>query len=265
VSCNGPNTVQNDVELFHGKGLFSSKLYREIYDACDFPNVVSVKCATKLLKMRKEVGPHNVYNIYDNCPNTEEFLQRSGQDMGWLMGELRAGMHEPVETRSRLMNMSGGFPYDCLGDVSGWITREDTKKALHLDGLTAGRSKLRYTSSGPASITLYPELIKKLRLLIYNGDADACVPYIGNEEWIGGLEDQQLLKEEKSWTPWFAAGNKASPAGYITKYSVAGSDKDFAFATIRLAGHMVPQYQPDAALTMISSFLAGDTATPVVV
>lgn len=162
------------------------------------------------------------------------------------------------------MNVSGGFPYDCLGDVSGWINREDTKKALHLDGLTAGRSDLRYSSSGPASIILYPELIKKLRLLIYNGDADPCVPYIGNEEWINGLEDKKLLKEKKSWSPWFSSTNQASPAGYITKYSVPGSDKDFAFATVRLAGHMVPQFMPDAALTMFSTFLTGETASVIV-
>ena len=36
---------------------------------------------------------------------------------------------------------------------------------------------------GPASVTLYPDLIHKLdRVLIYNGDADTCVPYVGNEE-----------------------------------------------------------------------------------
>jgi hypothetical protein len=38
------------------------------------------------------------------------------------------------------------------------------------------QSVFHYHSSGPASVTLHPELAKKLRVLIYNGDADACVP-----------------------------------------------------------------------------------------
>lgn len=29
-----------------------------------------------------------------------------------------------------------------------------------------------------------------LQVLIYNGDADACVPYIGNEEWTTGMLQQ---------------------------------------------------------------------------
>ena len=42
--------------------------------------------------------------------------------------------------------------------------------------------------AGPASVTLYPSLIGKIRILIYNGDADSCVPYKGNAEWIADIE-----------------------------------------------------------------------------
>merc|ERR1712139_270567 len=76
----------------------------------------------------------------------------------------------------------------------------------------------------------------------------------GNEEWIYQLESQGVLKEKEAWSPWFTS-NKASPAGYVTKYSVPGSHQDFSFATVRLAGHMVPQFFPEAALTLISTFL----------
>ena len=30
---------------------------------------------------------------------------------------------------------------------------------------------------------------RQIRVLIYNGDADMCVPYNGNEEWLQNLED----------------------------------------------------------------------------
>jgi hypothetical protein len=37
---------------------------------------------------------------------------------------------------------------------------------------------------------------------------------------------------------------------------VTGSDKDFSFITIRLAGHMVPAFRNDAAYAFITRFLA---------
>lgn len=256
VQCNGPNDERNNVELFHGKALFSDKLYRKIMENCDFPNTRSGNCEHYLDQMSDEVGPYNVYNIYDNCPNTEQYLQQTGKTMRWLTKSLRDGLHEPGKTRASLLNMSGGFKYDCLGDVGEWIVRDDVKEALHLAGIQPGASQLSYSSSGPASITLYPELAQKMRIMIYNGDADACVPYIGNEEWINDLELQGVLKEESAWAPWFTS-NKASPAGYVTKYSVPGSTFDFSFLTVRLAGHMVPQFQPEAGLKLFSSFLQG--------
>jgi len=213
-----------------------------------------------LSEYRKQVGPHNVYNIYDNCPNQAAFLERTGKDMQWLTNYLRDGMSNPHETHKLLTEMNGGFDWSCGGmeATEEWITRSDVVKALHLEKYPAGASSFHYSSSGPASITLYPELVKKIRVLIYNGDADSCVPYIGNEEWIGGLEDKGVIEEKKAWTPWFAHRDAASPAGYITEYKVPGSDKDFSFATIRLAGHMTPTFQPEASFTMFSKWLAGE-------
>lgn len=95
-----------------------------------------------------------------------------------------------------------------------------------------------------------------MRILIFNGDADACVPYNGNLEWIGSLEDKNILTVAHPWTPWFNS-KKATPAGYKTKYTVTGSENDFTFMTIRLAGHMVPQFQPESALVMLKDFLQG--------
>ena len=54
------------------------------------------------------------------------------------------------------------------------------RAALHLK--SSSGSRFGYDTSGPASITLWPFLAKHLRVVIYNGDADACVPYVGNEE-----------------------------------------------------------------------------------
>eukprot|EP00929_Paragymnodinium_shiwhaense_P108103 TRINITY_DN74430_c0_g1_i1.p1 TRINITY_DN74430_c0_g1~~TRINITY_DN74430_c0_g1_i1.p1 ORF type:complete len:509 (+),score=90.95 TRINITY_DN74430_c0_g1_i1:70-1596(+) len=271
VACNGPSVDRIDVDLYFGKGLFSPKLKSQIDKECKFPtdyspksgdtpfacdgaNQVSEKCRALLSDMAKEVGPHNVYNIYDNCPATQDFLDRTGKSSQWLVSFLRENTHNTSAAHEHLLALNGGYDWDCLANADDWITRSDVRAALHLTS-EPGRSGFDYSCSGPASVTIWPELAKKIRVLIYNGDADACVPYIGNEDWIALLESKGDLTEVSPWTPWYVPGKKASPAGYLTKYQAPGSSVDFQFATIRLAGHMAPQFQPESSFAMFSSFL----------
>jgi len=266
VACNGPNSERNDVELYFGKGLFSPKLYKQIQAACKFPDTNGLKCQALLLEMRRQVGPHDVYNIYDNCPATNDFLDRTGKDMTWLLTTLREGMADPAGTHETLTQMNGGYPYHCksINGISQWLVRDDVRKALNLADATPGASGFAYSSSGPASVTLYPELVKKLRILIFNGDADSCVPYIGNEEWIGNLESQGVLKEKSPWTPWYTS-NKATPAGYVTKYEIPEADTDFSFVTVRLSGHMVPEFRPEAGYQLFKDFIDAGKKQDIVV
>ena len=88
-------------------------------------------------------------------------------------------------------------------------------------------------------------------MLIYSGDADACVPYWGTEEWTRELG----FAVRKDWHPWqspVAQGGGAQRAGYVVDYD---TPTNFKFATVQGAGHMVPTYKPNFALTMISRFL----------
>lgn len=58
-------------------------------------------------------------------------------------------------------------------NICRYLKSPAVMKALHISN--PGQSTFHYHSSGPASITLHPELATKIRVLIYNGDADACV------------------------------------------------------------------------------------------
>ena len=60
------------------------------------------------------------------------------------------------------------------------------------------------------------------------------------------------------WRPWYNDVWPSMPAGYVTTYNVTGSEKpnDFHFLTIRLAGHMVPTFQPASSMSFFSRFLA---------
>lgn len=260
VNCNGPNEQQNDVDIFFGKALISKKLYTQTYSDCDFPLTgnPSIKCDLALQKVHAAVGPHNIYNIYDNCP-----LDGGDESEFDRTKRLRAELLPGATPRRALAatgdpSFTGGYQWSCGGmsATSKWLLTADVQSALHLG--KPDQSQFGYTTSGPASITLYPFLIPRLRVLIYNGDADACVPYKGNEEWITDMEKQGVLNEKDAWRPWFAdkKSNDAPPAGYVTTFT-SKSAFDFSFATIRLAGHMVPTFQAKASLAFFSRFLAG--------
>ena len=131
-------------------------------------------------KASKQVGPHNIYDIYDNCPRTSEYLREQGnKTMRWLLSKVRSrfnsdtvinaapGSGPPSDTQ-----LGGGYEWGCgdtypPGAISPWYQRADVQKALHLDA--PGRSGFKYHTSGPASVLLYPKLIQKIRIMIYNG------------------------------------------------------------------------------------------------
>eukprot|EP00658_Telonema_sp_P-2_P025438 TRINITY_DN20245_c0_g1_i1.p1 TRINITY_DN20245_c0_g1~~TRINITY_DN20245_c0_g1_i1.p1 ORF type:complete len:216 (+),score=45.69 TRINITY_DN20245_c0_g1_i1:143-790(+) len=187
---------------------------------------------------------------------TEDFLTRHGKSQRWLRRTLRQGKSDPTGTHRRLVQMNGGYEWACGGfdATRRWLVREDIKKALHLSGIQPGRSNFTYNISGPYSYTLYPELARKIRILVYNGDSDPSVPFAGDEEWIGSLVKRRVLEVTSSWAPWRATKGGAV-SGSITKMTAPRSGKDFNFITVRLAGHTVPTFQPQAALAMISRFL----------
>jgi len=260
VNCNGPNADRNDMDLFYGKGLVSKKLRDQAYADCGWDGAVkdANACSSDLRAMDKQVGPHNVYNIYDNCKDAAEWEQKSGRSTGFVRRFLRDNMHRPrSQVNKELTALAGGYPWPCGGedDYATFLERADVRAALNLG--KPGQSGFDYDWSGPASITLYPELVKALKVLIYNGDADSCVPYTGNEEWTTGLAADGVVTETQAWRPWYATGS-GIPAGYVTSYSVANSTQDFAFLTIRLAGHMVPTFRPDAAFSFFSKYLSGE-------
>ena len=176
VECNGPNSEQNDVELYHGKGLMSTRLYKQIYATCDFPTI-SEACDALLEQSSKEVGPHNVYDIYDNCPRTRDYLAQQGnKTMRWLVNQLRAEMnHQTFHSGTEL---GGGYEWSCgdtypPGAVSPWFARTDVQRALHLG--RPGLSQFDYNTSGPASVTLYPSLVKAIRVV---SKWTACVMWV---------------------------------------------------------------------------------------
>jgi carboxypeptidase C (cathepsin A) len=73
---------------------------------------------------------------------------------------------------------------------------------------------------------------------------DAIVPVTGTRAWIASMK----RAEKESWTPYTVQGQVG---GYYTVYDA------FTFATVRNAGHMVPQWQPERALCKFIPIASG--------
>jgi hypothetical protein len=217
VQCNGPNEELNDLELFHGKGLISNKIYKATKAACQFgvATTESASCSEMLSLVHEAVGPHNIYNLYDNCPGFD-LAEAEGMDARELKQKLRLrmlpgggveeeqeatptaataaredGKDQAVTSRAAAaaavaspdrveaaVAKTGGYAWSCggMGATSKWITSPAVRKALHLKD-KAG-SRFGYSWSGPASITLWPFLAQHLRVLCrHNADrTPACLP-----------------------------------------------------------------------------------------
>ena len=109
-----------------------------------------------------------------------DFLKTTGlstyQVQKALWKEMNTGI-SAVDTLDKLVpggtglasTTPGGYPWSCGGmdATRTWLGKSEVQEALHIS--KPGQSGFDYHSSGPASITLHPELSKNLRMLIYNG------------------------------------------------------------------------------------------------
>jgi len=109
-------------------------------------------------------------------------------------------------------------------------------------------SHLNYDYSAETVLPIYGQLWDKKRILVYSGDVDSCVPYTGTQNAIDSLE----LYESVPWRVWIV---NDQVAGYVKVFGGDPVSNGITYATVKNSGHMVPTYQPEAALVMFSSFI----------
>eukprot|EP01138_Halocafeteria_seosinensis_P009252 gb/GECG01009455.1/.p1 GENE.gb/GECG01009455.1/~~gb/GECG01009455.1/.p1 ORF type:complete len:465 (+),score=47.99 gb/GECG01009455.1/:1-1395(+) len=242
--CGGYNAKYLS-EFLGRKGLFSEKLYETIRKQCTDWRNRSSKCQDALRQMHQEVGAINVYNVYAPCIDTGD----------------SASFEDPVigKLRKTLFQTSSGYgpepqpgPLQCIngGPSETYLNQASVRSALHVGSeSTTGKwttctNALNYTSTqSNEPKNIYPDLINNYRVLIYNGDADGSVPYLDNEEWTSNMS----IPVKSKWRPWYVDNQVA---GYVTKY-----ENDFAFLTVKGAGHMVPEFKPEQAYAMAYRFI----------
>jgi cathepsin A (carboxypeptidase C) len=95
-----------------------------------------------------------------------------------------------------------------------------------------------------------PEILKKIPVLIYAGDADFICNWLGNHAWTEALEwGGKIRFNNATLGPFKLHGNEV---GQIK------SSGNFTFLKINQAGHMVPYDQPKPSLAMLNRWIGGE-------
>jgi len=248
-------SAQIQVQFFFGHSMTSQSTYKKIIDACGSfsdDDVKKAACSSAIDEMGNEMGDFDIYNVYDTCADDQQSPVTLSHYNKWLSNRSidldNDFSHLPFPQLGGALN-----DYKCGGEraSSAWLKQQNVANALHVKSGTAGM----HYDWGPASVSgdlrpLYKSLASKYRLMIYSGDTDGCVPEWGTEEWVRELG----FEVKKGWRPWLAPltdGAEPQRAGYVIDYDTNG----FRLVTIQGAGHMVPTYKPNFALTMITKFL----------
>ncbi|XP_056177486.1 serine carboxypeptidase-like 45 isoform X3 [Syzygium oleosum] len=144
-------------------------------------------------------------------------------------------------------------------DVIKYFNRKEVQIALHakLVGVRHWNTcnydineNYRFEDRYISMIPILGELVKSgLRVLVYSGDLDAVIPFLGTRTMVDTLATKVLkLKTTLSYRAWFTS---KQVAGYTQEYS------KLSFATIRGASHTAPATQPERSMQLFTSFLKG--------
>jgi cathepsin A (carboxypeptidase C) len=157
-------------------------------------------------------------------------------------------------------NVTSQFDSDPSNTFWPFLNRIDIKEKLGADlsiNFTATYTNetvhLEYLESGDLMTPYHQDVAELLNdnipVLIYAGDADFICNWYGNKAWTLALNWNESLG--------FNSAHDL-PLTYLsngTEYGQYRTYKEFSFVRIYESGHMVPYYQPAAALDMISRWL----------
>lgn len=224
-----------DIQFFYGHGQVSHSTYESIFSNCTMNELrdgnETADCKEVIQRVFEEVGGFYGYNLYDECEDFE-------------LWRYAPGRKKPPS--------SGGYPCGGSRALRLWVNTSSVKENLHVDPsafffLSDDGNDFNYAFTRDDTVGLMKTLAESgRRVLVYDGDSDPALNSFHAQNWTEGVG----FPVRESWRAWTIDGTQHAAAGHVVRY-----EHNFDFVTIRGAGHMVPTYKPDAAYTMIKSWL----------
>lgn len=275
----GPQGTYYEWEYLLQSSLISNALKNKVNKACDWKaaqanqeDALSPRCLALLDEASLQINNVNLYGVYTDCvsdsgcSSNEKFIapvDLYGNARGKIPSRSVPSVTGAQVTAPRIMRNGGVHgPEACINskEASAYLNQEAVQKAIHVDISNNGQSCWSVCGSAPGwsynstrtnlPQNTYPLLVEHIRVTIYNGDWDACVPYTDGEGWTSGM-NLPIKNDWHSWSYTSAAGNENQVGGYATEYEV-GSGGSFEFITVKGGRHEVPESAPAQAFEMLT-------------
>ena len=216
-----------NVPYFAGHALISMDTYKNFQAVCPVgtdPASLPPACQDAVTTAHNQVGNINIYNIYGPC------IDGGAPDA--LPGRIEKATGRRVYRRAPVPVREGG-PIECIDEtIAEYIGTPTFAAAFHVNpnlhwAVCGSNASFDYSrTEADERVDVYPTIVAAgVRVLIYNGDADACVPYLDNEGWVESMNYSVV----KPWTAWTTPDSQIG--GYVTQYA-----NGFTFATVKGSG-----------------------------
>ena len=239
----------------------------------------SPACSAALNDAANAIGDIDVYFLYNTCDDpAAPAPPAAARKLRAPVGERGMLARLNVARAAKGLAPVGTDPncFSSTGTLEAWGNQPSVKAALHVSqdiqwSVCSNNNSFGYNSDiADERTTIYPVLTQQagLRVLVYNGEADLCVPYTvrplpkscaashqraaprhivrspaqrppaprthpsrqDNEWWTRSMN----YTVKSKWASWeYQGDNGMAVGGYVTHY-----DYNFTFATVRGAGHM---------------------------
>ncbi|URD90649.1 serine carboxypeptidase-like [Musa troglodytarum] len=240
----GENFDENSqVPYAHGVGIISDGIFEMIQRSCkgqDHRNPTTVQCASCL-----ETFENFCSEIYKNHILEPKCALASPKPKDMILD--RRSLKERID----LLNPPHVPDLRCRAYAYFlsyyWANNNVVRQALHIKKGTVEEwqrcnGDLPYASELKSTIKYHLNLTTRgFRALVYSGDHDLYIPFVGTKAWIKSLNFSLV----DDWRSWHVEGQVA---GYTMKYA-----NNLTFATVKGGGHTAPEYRPKQCLAMIQS------------
>jgi len=220
------------VPFLRGHALIDHNLNQKLITSCQ-GNYWNASQGTSCYNYLNDAGVLtqyvNVYDIYLDCyglgPNKRN------------MNDVHERMKLLKDIKMASENIGEDVPCINSKRATEWINQDSVRTAIHAVSVAKKRwsictGQISYSSTVTSTIPYHKYLLQNgIRILIYSGDVDMCVPNTGSETWTRELG----LPLVSDWRPWIV---NYQVAGYVREY------KGLTYCTVKGSGHMVPQFKP---------------------